>query len=248
MCEPNSKRGAKNFTINIQIIADETLVRLVVVIEEAGFECKVGYSLEECPDVDQWWREKEVDVRSWLDTYGLSRIAELMSCCVARMLVPLRVIVGRVDRGLIPRGAVAPAVQTEWSYRYTYESERTTMTAVLNDDKVVSVMEAKVKAAEKNVIIFIQMRMNDVIAIHRAEFSYKKDVKMRHVIPWMDAQKSLVSQSAASAGLPVGPFMVGFDKVISLVWAGITKGLAQSHDKKVLKKDLDDQKLFADEE
>ena len=232
---------------------DKTLVRLVMVIEEKDFECKIGYDLVSRPNVDAWWFAKEKDVSEWLEQAGLEDLRLPACSCLMRMLVPMKAQIAKAPKGelLAPverveqQSRVVVPTDDRWHYEARHpKGGNLTIEATCGDQAVTIVYQSVVKASEKLVTVHTQMRMRDKFATISSAFSYKSDVKMHHINPWIHAQQALHAQMAEASGIPGEPVAASFAKAMLLVREGMSKGLAETHAKKSRKKDDEDGSLF----
>ena len=234
---------------------DQVLVRLVMVIEERDFECKIGYDLVGRPNIDAWWFAKEKDVSEWMEEHGHEDLRLPACSCLMRMLVPMKAQIAKMPAGkpLAPVEAVEQAISFT-DVRWLYEVKRAkdgnlVVEATFGESQAVTIVyQSVVKASEKLVTVHAQMRMRDKFATISSAFSYKTDVKMHHINPWIHAQQALHAQVAEASGIPGEPVSAAFAKAMVLVRDGMRKGLDESHAKKSRKKDDDDGSLFALEE
>jgi len=229
---------------------DETLVRLVMDIEEKDFVCKIGYDLVSRTNVDAWWFAKEKDVSEWLEQAGLEDIRLPACSCLMRMLVPMKAHIAKMPKRelLAPVERVEQVVATtdvRWVYEVRHQKGgNLTIEATNGDQAVTIVYQSVVKASEKLVTVHAQMRMRDKYTTISSAFSYKSDVKMHHINPWIHAQQALHAQMAEASGIPGEPVATSFAKAMLLVREGMSKGLAETHAKKSRKKDDEDGSLF----
>lgn len=229
---------------------DQVLARLVMVIEERDFECKIGYDLVSRPNIDAWWFAKEKDVSEWIEEHGHEDIRLPACSCLMRMLVPMKAQIAKMPVGslLAPAEAVEQVVKhidVRWLYEVKRAKDGNLVVEATNGDQAVTIVyQSAVKAGEKLVTVHAQMRMRDKFAVISSAFSYKSDVKMHHINPWIQAQQALHAQMAEASGIPGEPVSAAFAKAMVLVREGMSKGLEESHAKKSRKKDDDDGSLF----
>lgn len=230
---------------------DQVLARLVMVIEERDFECKIGYDLVSRPNIDAWWFAKEKDVSEWMEEHGHEDIRLPACSCLMRMLVPMKAQIAKMPAG----GVLAPAegaeqvvkhIDVKWLYEVKRAKDGNLVVEATNGDQAVTIVyQSVVKAGERLVTVHAQMRMRDKFATISSAFSYKSDVKMHHINPWIQTQQALHAQMAEASGIPGEPVSAAFSKAMVLVREGMSKGLEESHAKKSRKKDEDDGSLFA---
>lgn len=97
--------------VNVRLLADQELVRLVIYIEDAdesGFECKVGYHVKEAIPFGVWWEAKAKDIGDWLTEGGLDGLRACVLACAMRMHVPMREML----KAVVPVSKVTPMTFT----------------------------------------------------------------------------------------------------------------------------------------
>lgn len=108
MCEPNNGKPSETLIVNIQIMRDAELVRLVVDVEGRDFQCKVGYWLTEALPFGEWWEGKAQDMGEWLELAGLGEVRACVLACAMRMHTPMR----EALKGVVPNNKVKPMTFT----------------------------------------------------------------------------------------------------------------------------------------
>lgn len=254
MCSPttNGKKKEADTTINVQLMSDQELIRLVMVIEEREFECKIGYDLVSRPNLDAWWFAKEKDVSEWMEWHGHEDLRLAACSCLMRMLVPMKAQIAKAPIGkpLAPAEAVEQAVRRPDDVRWSYEVKRSRRTNLVieasnGEHSITFDYQSVVDEGQKLVTVHTQMRLREKHAVISSAFSYKSSVKMHHVNPWIQTQQVLHAQAATVNGIPGEPASVAFGKAMTLVWEGMSKGLDDAHAKKSKRKDDEDGSLFA---
>ena len=97
--------------VNVRLLADPELVRLVIYIEDAEeteFECKVGYWIKDGIPFGEWWEGKAEDIGGWLEMHALGGLRACVLACAMRMHVPMR----QMLKGVVPNNKVAPMTFT----------------------------------------------------------------------------------------------------------------------------------------
>jgi hypothetical protein len=247
VCSPKKAKGKKDNKgeeiVNCQLMVDADHIRIVVIIEERDFECKVSYPLDSKPNIDLWWLDREKDIGEWLALRGHEELRLPVCSCVMRMLTPVRAIAKGAKGSLVPK---APLVQ---SFKWAYDTTRVrkgvlTIVATNGQQRVTSECQTTIDQQERNVIIHTSIRMEDKHTMHKGLFSYKQDAKMHTVRPWQEAQKALLAQACDAIGIPSEPAITSFDKSMVIVWEGVTEAMEIRHEKKSQKKDNEDGGLF----
>lgn len=247
MCSPKKGNGKKDNKgeeiVNCQLMVDAEHIRIVVIIEERDFECKVSYPLATKPNIDLWWLDREKDIGEWLSLWGHEELRLPVCSCVMRMLTPVRAIAKRANGSLIPS---APLVQP---FKWAYDTNRVrkgvlTIVATNGQQRVTMEYQTTIDHQERNVVIHTSIRMEDRHTMQKGFFSYRQDAKMHTVRPWQEAQKALHAQACDAIGIPSEPAVTSFDKAMVIVWEGVTEAMEIRHEKKSQKKDDEDGGLF----